>query len=174
MASKISPTVEYTGVPNGGIPIATAGVMMVPMIQPTPQPISQPIQANINSYYGNHIALQTASYGEVKLLYKAEFDYYIVRVVPTLSLPHVVSIEVVLISISMRMLMSITPLLFVFNVAVSLVLILFVRVTLTEESLINKDAYELFNVFVVHHLCIQGMFNLSVVVKIALSAGMIA
>ena len=68
MASKISPTVEYTGVPNGGIPIATAGVMMVPMVQPTPQPISQPIQANINSYYGNHIALQTASYGEVKLL----------------------------------------------------------------------------------------------------------
>lgn len=97
-----------------------------------------------------------------------------VRVVPTLSLHHVVSIEVVLISISMRMLMSITPLLFVFNVAVLLVVILFVRVTLTEESLISKDASELFNVFVVHLLCIQGMFDLSAVVKIALSAGMIA
>ena len=70
--------------------------------------------------------------------------------------------------------MSITLLLFVFNVVVLLVLTLFERITLIEESLISKDASELFNVFVVHLLYMQGMFNLSVVVKIALSAGMIA
>lgn len=95
-------------------------------------------------------------------------------VVPTLSLPLVVLIEVVLIFISMRMRMSTTHLLFVFNVVVLLVVTLFERITLIEESLINKDASELFNAFVVHLLYIQGMFSLSAAVKIALSAGTIA
>lgn len=74
----------------------------------------------------------------------------------------------------MRMRMSTTHLLFVFNVVVLLVVTLFERITLIEESLINKDASELFNAFVVHLLYIQGMFSLSAAVKIALSAGTIA
>lgn len=47
MASKISPSIEYSGVPSihgAPIPIADAGgVMMVPMAQPMGQPMMQPM-----------------------------------------------------------------------------------------------------------------------------------